>query len=243
MNLIIDIGNTLVKVYLFKNDQIISKKILDEVSLIDYIKSISKDYYIEKIICSSVTKSYKIQLNKIFKKINYYELSDKDLQIPFYNNYKTKSSLGQDRIGLVSSAFFRFPNENCLIVDIGTCITYDFIDSNNVYHGGAISPGLNMRYKSFSEFTSNLPLLKFDNIDKIIGSCTNESIHIGVCNGIIGEIKEYIKNIENSYPIFNLIITGGDSMFLLNKIKNAIFADQDFLAQGLNYIIKFNEVE
>tara|TARA_A100000164_G_scaffold323928_1_gene308087 strand:+ start:380 stop:1111 length:732 start_codon:yes stop_codon:yes gene_type:complete len=241
MNLIIDIGNTLVKVYLFKNDQIISKKILDEVSLIDYIKSISKDYYIEKIICSSVTKSYKIQLNKIFKKINYYELSDKDLQIPFYNNYKTKSSLGQDRIGLVSSAFFRFPNENCLIVDIGTCITYDFIDSNNVYHGGAISPGLNMRYKSFSEFTSNLPLLKFDNIDKIIGSCTNESIHIGVSSGIIGEIKEYVNRLQEKYLKLNIIITGGDSTFLRNKIKNAIFADQDFLAIGLNNILKYNE--
>ena len=147
----------------------------------------------------------------------------------------------QDRIGLVSAAFFKFPNENSLVVDIGTCITYDFIDSKNIYHGGAISPGINMRYKSLNKFTSNLPLLEFDNVEKLIGSSTEESIHIGVYNGIIGEINEYINRLEKKYLKLNVIITGGDSTFLLNKIKNAIFADQDFLAIGLNNILKHNE--
>ena len=241
MNLVIDIGNTLVKVYLFENDEIISKKTLDEVSLITYVKSLSKDYEIKNIICSTVTKSYRTELNGLNEYINYCELSDKDLKIPFHNNYKTKTSLGQDRIGLVSAAYFKLPSENTLVVDIGTCITYDFIDSKNIYHGGAISPGINMRYKSFSEFTSNLPLLEFNDVNKIIGSTTDESIHIGVLTGIIGEINEYINLLEEKYLNLNIIITGGDSTFLLNKIKNAIFADQDFLAIGLNNILKYNE--
>jgi len=241
MNLVIDIGNTLVKVYLFENDEIISKKTLDEISLITYVKSLSRDYDIKNIICSTVTKSYRNELNGLNKYINYFELSDKDLKIPFHNNYKTKTSLGQDRIGLVSAAFFKFPNENNLVIDIGTCITYDFIDSKNIYHGGAISPGINMRYKSFSEFTSNLPFLEFKDLDKIIGSSTDESIHIGVSTGIIGEINEYINRLEEKYLKLNIIITGGDSTFLLNRIKNAIFADQDFLAIGLNNILKYNE--
>ena len=172
---------------------------------------------------------------------NYFELSDKDLKIPFHNNYKTKTSLGQDRIGLVSAAYFKLPSENTLVVDMGTCITYDFIDSKNIYHGGAISPGINMRYKSLSEFTSNLPLLEFNDENKIIGSTTDESIHIGVLTGIIGEINEYINRLEEKYLKLNIIITGGDSTFLLNKIKNAIFADQDFLAIGLYNILKYNE--
>ena len=232
MNLVIDIGNTSVKVYLFENDQIVSKKHLNEVSLIEYVNSLSKDINIKNIICSSVTNSYRIKLSKLFKDAEYYELSDKKLDIPFYNNYKTKNSLGQDRIGLVSAAFFKFPNENSLVVDIGTCITYDFIDSKNIYHGGAISPGINMRYNSLNKFTSNLPLLGFENVKKMFGSSTDESI---------GEINEYINRLEEKYLKLNVIITGGDSTFLLNKIKNAIFADQDFLAIGLNNILKYNE--
>ncbi len=242
MNLVIDIGNTLVKVYLFENDQIVSKNFLNEVSLINYAKSLRKDFNIKNIICSSVTRSYKIELSKLFEDVKYYELSDKNLKIPFNNNYDTKDLLGQDRIGLVSAAFFKFPNENSLIVDIGTCITYDFIDSKNIYHGGAISPGINMRYNSLSKFTANLPLLEHKNVNKIIGSSTVESIHVGVSSGIIGEINEYVNNLQKKYSKLNIIITGGNSMFLLNKIKNAIFADQDFLATGLNNILKYNEV-
>ena len=241
MNLVIDIGNTSVKVYLFENDQIVSKNHLKEVSLIEYVKSISKDFNIKNIICSSVTYSYKTKLSKLFEDADYYEMSDKKLKFPFHNNYKTKNSLGQDRIGLVSAAFFKFPNENSLVVDVGTCITYDFIDSKNIYHGGAISPGINMRYKSLCKFTSNLPSLEYSDLDKIIGSSTDESIHIGVSTGIIGEINEHINRLQQKYLKLNVIITGGDSTFLLNKIKNAIFEDQDFLAIGLNNILKYNE--
>ena len=240
MNLVIDIGNTAVKVYLFKNNEIIKREVLSENALIQYLKLIAIDD-IRNIICSSVTKSYKDQLSNIFKNSNYYDFSDNNLKIPFTNNYETKKSLGQDRIGLISSAVLKFKDQNSLVIDMGTCITYDFIDSQNIYHGGAISPGIRMRYSSFSNYTSNLPLLKFQDITKIIGANTEESLHIGINNGIVGEINQYISSLKKSHSKFNVIITGGDSIFLLNKIKNAIFADQDFLASGLNYIIKLNE--
>ena len=239
MNLVIDIGNTAVKVYLFKNNEIFKKEVLNENNLIHSLKSYPIND-ISNIICSSVTKSYKDQLSEIFKKSNYYDFSDNKLKLPFKNNYETKT-LGQDRIGLISSAVMKFKAQNSLVIDIGTCITYDFIDSKNIYYGGAISPGIRMRYSSFNDYTSNLPLVKFQDINKTIGINTEESLHIGVNNGIVGEINQYINNLKKSYSEFNVIITGGDSMFLLNKIKNAIFADQDFLASGLNYIIKLNE--
>ena len=241
MNLIIDIGNTAVKVYLFKNNEIFKKEVLNENNLIHSLKSFPIND-ISNIICSSVTKSYKDQLSEIFKKSNYYDFSDNKLKLPFKNNYETKT-LGQDRIGLISSAVMKFKDQNSLVIDIGTCITYDFIDSKNIYYGGAISPGIRMRYSSFNDYTSNLPLVKFQDVNKTIGTNTEESLHIGINNGIVGEINQYINNLKKSYSEFNVIITGGDSMFLLNKIKNAIFADQDFLAFGLNYIIKLNEGE
>ena len=239
MNLVIDIGNTAVKVYLFKNNEIFKKEVLNENNLIHSLKSFPIND-ISNIICSSVTKSYKDQLSEIFKKSNYYDFSDNKLKLPFKNNYETKT-LGQDRIGLISSVVMKFKDQNSLVIDIGTCITYDFIDSKNIYYGGAISPGIRMRYSSFNDYTSNLPLVKFQDVNKTIGTNTEESLHIGVNNGIVGEINQYINNLKKSYSEFNVIITGGDSMFLLNKIKNAIFADQDFLASGLNYIIKLNE--
>ena len=157
------------------------------------------------------------------------------------NNYQSKNTLGQDRLSLISSVVNDYSNQNSLIIDIGTCITYDFVDLNNVYHGGAISLGIAARYQCFNDYTSNLPLIEFKEIDKLVGANTNDSLHIGVSNGIIGEIKEYIRSLKTKYRDLNVIITGGDFSFLLNKIKNAIFADRDFLAYGLNYIIKYNE--
>ena len=142
--------------------------------------------------------------------------------------------------------FFRdpkriIPKQNNLIIDIGTCITYDFIDSKNIYHGGAISPGFNLRYSSLNDHTSNLPLLEFKEIDTLIGSNTEDSIHSGIYNGIIAEINYHIEKLFIDYNDLNVVITGGSSKFLLNRIKNAIFADQDFIAVGLNYIINYNE--
>ena len=208
--------------------------------MIDIFFSLVVFFIISFIYFLSVIGYGKIITNK---NSNYFDFSDNNLKIPFTNNYETKKSLGQDRIGLISSAVLKFQDQNSLVIDMGTCITYDFIDSQNIYHGGAISPGIRMRYSSFSNYTSNLPLLKFQDITKIIGANTEESLHIGINNGIVGEINQYINSLKKSYSEFNVIITGGDSIFLLNKIKNAIFADQDFLASGLNYIIKLNEGE
>ena len=241
MNLVIDIGNTSVKLHLFDNDEKIISETLNENTLISTLSSLSIKYSIQNVIISSVTSNYKIELSKIFRNSNLYDLSDDKIKLPFINTYKNSGSLGQDRVALISSAVSNYQNQNNLVIDLGTCITYDFIDLNGTYLGGAISPGITTRYKSLNQNTSNLPLLEFENIEKILGLTTNESIQIGVYNGIIGEINHYISTLKKSYSEFNIIITGGDSIFLLNKIKNAIFADQDFLASGLNYIIKLNQ--
>tara|TARA_B100000575_G_scaffold294336_1_gene309580 strand:+ start:61 stop:798 length:738 start_codon:yes stop_codon:yes gene_type:complete len=241
MNLVLDIGNSSVKLYLFENNSIVFQEIFQEEELLNRLYLIDKKNNISNVICSSVTNPLQKNLIEIFKESNVYDLLDKNLKIPFTNNYQSKKTLGQDRIALISSMMRGYANQNNLIIDIGTCITYDFIDSNNVYHGGAISLGVAPRYKGFKNYTSNLPEIEFKEIKKIIGTTTEDSLHIGVLNGIIGEIKEYISNLKTIYKELNVVITGGDSKLLLNKIKNAIFADRDFIAYGLNYIIKYNE--
>jgi len=241
MNLVIDIGNSKVKFFLFKNNKSVYKEICDNSDFIKILESIARKNNINNVICSSVSANHDTIISEIFKNSKILSLSDDSLLIPFKNNYKSKNSLGQDRIALVSAATYNYPNMNSLIIDLGTCITYDFIDSNKIYYGGAISPGLKLRYKSLNNYTSNLPLLEFEEANKILGTTTNESIHSGIYFGVIAEVNNYIELLKKDYPKLNVIIAGGFSKFLFNKIKNAIFADQDFLAQGLNYIISYNE--
>lgn len=167
-------------------------------------------------------------------------LVSNQLKFPFKNLYKSKNTLGQDRLALVSAAAFKFPKENVLIVDAGSCITYDFKNNNNEYLGGGISPGILMRFKSLNTFTSNLPLIDFDSIHQLIGNNTKNSINSGVINGTISEINGIIQQYCEEFKNIRIILTGGDSNFLLKRIKNSIFADQNFLLVGLNKLLEDN---
>jgi type III pantothenate kinase len=148
--------------------------------------------------------------------------------------------LGNDRIALVSSASIKYPHENVLIIDVGTCITYDFINNENQYTGGAISPGLNMRLRSLNKFTGKLPLIKLKEIDNFNGLNTKDSINIGVLKGVIFEIQGFINKYSSDNQNLTVILTGGNSKFLSKQLKISIFANQNFLVEGLNELIKLN---
>jgi type III pantothenate kinase len=144
---------------------------------------------------------------------------------------------------LASGAVLKYPNQNRLVIDAGTCITYDFIDDNDNYLGGAISPGIRLRFESLHNYTAKLPLLSLESInDKdsefeetpFIGNSTFEAINSGVINGVINEIEGFISQYEAVYPKFIIILTGGDAEFLAKRLKNTIFANSNFLLESLN---------
>jgi type III pantothenate kinase len=135
---------------------------------------------------------------------------------------------------------YHYPDNNVLIIDAGTCITYDFITNKNEYLGGAISPGIRMRYKGLNNLTANLPLLETKSPEDIIGSSTNSSIHSGVVNGVVNEIDGFINAYKEKYSYLTVILTGGDANFLSEQLKSSIFANSNFLLEGLNYILEFN---
>jgi type III pantothenate kinase len=149
--------------------------------------------------------------------------------------------LGIDRIALASAAVHLYINKNVLVIDAGTCITYDFINSENEYLGGAISPGISLRYKSLHTFTDKLPLLEANNSKLLIGNSTATSIHAGVVNGVLYEIDGFIEAYKNNYENLTVILTGGDAHFLRDTIKNDIFANSNFLLEGLNHILEYNK--
>jgi type III pantothenate kinase len=126
------------------------------------------------------------------------------------------------------------------VIDAGTCITYDFIDANNNYLGGAISPGIRLRYESLHNYTAKLPLLTRENPENLIGDSTHQSIHSGVINGVTMEIDGFINSNLDENDNFIIILTGGDSDFLAKRLKNTIFANPNFLLESLNQTFQYN---
>jgi type III pantothenate kinase len=164
---------------------------------------------------------------------------DYNFKFPFTNNYKTLKTIGLDRLVLVTAAFDKFPNKNVLVIDAGTCITYDYIGSNKIYQGGAISPGLRMSSISLNKQTKNLPLLDPKLPDTIIGNSTKNSIHSGVVFGIINEIEGVINQYNKEFVDLTVVFTGGDANFLCKQFKISIFANSNFLLEGLNFLLEY----
>ena len=134
-----------------------------------------------------------------------------------------------------------YPNKNIVVIDAGTCITYDFIDKNKEYFGGRISPGLEMRYKSLNKFTELLPRLSVSGESKFIGDDTDSSIFSGVEHGVLAEVNSFISGFRNKDKDLIVVVTGGDTFFFENALKNSIFADKNLVLKGLNIILKYNE--
>ncbi len=244
MNLVIDAGNSFIKFGIFEGTQLLhSKRILSKDFTETLISIRHTNPQLEAVIISSVgtlSKNAVTQLQKTFPTALFL---DNTTKMPFTNCYTSPTTLGVDRLALVAAAAQCFPKQNTLVIDAGTCITYDFKNNKEEYLGGAIAPGLQMRYQSLHDFTANLPLLtsKFPQND--IGTNTNESIHVGVSTGLIHEIKGVIRQYCNTYDDLTVILTGGDAHFLSKRLKNGIFATSNFLLEGLNYILAFNTTQ
>jgi len=241
MNLIIDVGNTLVKLAVFNNNVLEFKKSCIKADFLSVLNEVSVAYpSINDVIVSSVGNFSDGELSEIKNRYKVFVLTHKD-PIPFKNNYASPETLGVDRIALVSAAAIQFSNKNVLVIDAGSCITYDFINSENEYLGGAISPGLKMRYKALNLLTDKLPLLEPKTVDDYMGDSTESSMHIGVIKGALNEIEGFISSYKDDYKELTIILTGGDANYLLDSLKNDIFATSNFLLEGLNYILEYNK--
>ena len=241
MNLIIDVGNSFVKLAVFDNDIVVYKKSCLKSEFFNEIEEVISQFaMISNAIISSVGKFSDKELSILNKKFQVFELTHKT-KIPFTNNYATPNTLGVDRIALVSAAAIQFPKKNVLIIDVGSCVTYDFINTKNEYLGGAISPGIELRYKSLHNFTDKLPLLSPETPSELIGNSTKSSIHIGVMQGVTLEIDGVITSFKEKYKELTIILTGGGAHYLVDSLKNDIFANSNFLLEGLNYILENNK--
>ena len=240
MNLVVDIGNNFFKLGIFENSNLVFSFFEKNDKIDVEIEKIIHSY--SKITSALISNVSSIKINDILNKLNIkiYEL-DSTFIFPFKLNYKTPESLGNDRLALAAAATILFPNSNNLVIDAGTCITIDFIDNNNHFIGGSISPGVKMRYDSLNHYTANLPLLKNENNFNYPGDSTNASIHAGIIGGVSNEINGFIKQINSRNDKVNVILTGGDAKILSKTLKITIFANQNFILEGLNSILNLNK--
>lgn len=239
MNLVIDIGNTRAKLAVFDVDKLIYIEVVMHEAFQKAAISLIEKYDCKQGIISSVIFLKKDQTRLISSKISLLELNS-EVNTPFINEYGTPKTLGVDRIALMAAAVVEYPDQNVLVIDAGTCITYDFVSSDKIYKGGAISPGVQMRYNAMRQLTSKLPQLSPEDRVNLIGNTTNNAMHSGVLNGVIGEIDWFVRNHKEKNNYLTVVLTGGDANYLANKLKIDIFAQPNFLLLGLNRILIYN---
>ena len=238
MNLTLDIGNSGTKLALFEGKTKISSARIKDFNRESFEKIIS-GFTFDKVIISSVkvTPDFVTEILSA-RNIFIHTLSYKS-KLPFEIQYKTPETLGSDRIANLAGAFNLFPNEDILIIDAGTAITYDFL-IKGVYKGGNISPGINIRLKALHYFTDKLPLISASDDFDSPGQTTRDAILSGVINGVIYEINEYICAFKKNNKNNKIILTGGNSEYISAKLNNQIIRISDLVNDGLNFILEYN---
>jgi len=240
MLLAIDVGNTQIKVAVFEQNTLLNKEIIGfsnwEIAVKNTLRNFPK---INNCVVASVGKLQKEDFLNLSSTLKVHFISFES-KFPFQNLYRSPKTLGTDRMLLAAGAVFQFQKKNRLVIDAGTCITYDYIDENDNYLGGAISPGITLRYQSLHNYTDKLPLLTIEIPEELIGNSTNQSLHSGVINGVTLEIEGFINAYSYQNDNFIIILTGGDSEFLAKRLKNTIFANPNFLLESLNQTFQYN---
>lgn len=235
-NLAIDIGNSSIKVGVFyqgllAEDQTFSNP--EEV--IDWVDKKKA----RGVIISSVAGGERELAKKL--PTSHTIILDASTPIPFENHYKSKNTLGVDRIAALAGAEFLNGGKNNLVIDIGSCITYDFMDKNNKYHGGSISPGIDLRFKAMNSYTKRLPLITHYDSDELIGQTTHQAMISGVINGIKAELDGIISRYQSKWPDLEVIMCGRAANSFESKLKATIFASPKLVLIGLNRILEYNE--
>jgi len=238
LNLTIDIGNTQTKLGIFDGLELKSTQKFSSTETIPW-QSILDTNKITYSILSQVS-NVQSDFETLYNNTQCMELHHK-LQLPFTSDYDPFTNLGIDRLVGIAATTYLFAHENVLIIDAGSCITYDLITAQAHHLGGVISPGLMMRYQAMHKFTHQLPNLEIQEPSSFPPTNTAEAMHHGVISSVIAEIKAFISRFETSIPTFRIILTGGDAGFLSKRLKNGILANENFLATGLNLLLETNK--
>ncbi len=234
----LDFGNSRLKAAVFNKQEMIEEFIIENDSN-STIESLLKKYTPSKSILASVIH-HNEEIETILAQNSSFHKLGKNSALNFTIAVSKPETIGPDRISLIAAAVNQFPGFNSLIIGLGTCITYNFVNQYGHFLGGAISPGMDMRFKSMHEYTAKLPLVKPTHHFPLIGYDTKTNLQSGVIVGITAEIAGFIEEYQNKYNRFNVVLTGGDSSYFASQIKKNTFADSNFLFKGLYVLSELN---
>lgn len=240
VNLCIDWGNTRVKAAIFNDAGVAEKQSFAPAEAAAGIEGLISRHTPSKGILCAVSGKTEDVAQTLRENLKHFIKLDSHTSLPIINAYSSPDTLGSDRLAMAVAAQGLYPNSNCLVISAGTCITYNFIQKNGTFRGGAISPGLHMRLKAMHHFTSRLPEVPLEGETLLLGYDTETAMRSGAVYGMAAEIDGMVTDFERQYPDFNAILTGGDAAFFGSKLKSKIFADPDLLLKGLNLIVKHN---
>ncbi len=240
VSLCIDFGNTKLKAAIFQGDRMAHKIEFTEDEAIPTLQKIITIHAPKKAILSSVINHSK-SIDNFLRENTKLIILNKETPLPFLNAYGTPETLGNDRLALVAALSKFYPQQHSLVISIGTCITYSFLAKNNAFRGGAISPGVELRFRSLNEYTDNLPLVQREGHLSILGYDTETCIRNGVINGIVAELTSMKELYEEQYGNINAVLTGGDAPYFESRMKKKIFADVNFLFKGLYAILEYQK--
>lgn len=233
---IVDSGNSSTKVGVFQNDELVALQVFKSN---DDLETFLKATAADALIISSVSihverlQSYTTHIPRVV-------VLNSETPVPVKNEYATPATLGVDRIAAVCGARIEFPDQNCLVIDAGTCVTYEILTASGIYLGGAITPGLAMRLKAMHTFTARLPEVEVNPQPLIIGNSTQTCLQTGALIGLAAEMEGMIARYSEIFPDLKVILCGGDTPLFENRLKGTIFAVPELVLSGLNSILNYN---
>ena len=240
MNLAIDIGNSMTKMAVLKDHQIVDTFRIESPDEAFFEQLFKRYPKIDSVIAVSTRTDGDDCLESVKKRVSQYFWFDNTLEIPIKNLYANPQTLGHDRIAGAVAAAAVYPNSNILIVDFGTAITVDFVSAEGEFLGGVISPGLKMRFNALHKFTHSLPLCEVPEQVELTPNKTESAIGSGVVNGIVFEIQGYLDRYMEKYPDLRIVFTGGDGDYFARWFKSPMMATRDLVVYGLNRILEYN---
>lgn len=235
VNGVIDIGNTEVKMAAFEGEQMLHQA---KIAYGDWktLRSWAETWKVQAWILSSVQQTPTAEeLGFPFLELN------TETPLPVTNQYGTPSTLGKDRIAGICGAALLFPEKAVLVIDAGTCITYDFMTAQQAYLGGNITPGIHMRLKAMHQFTGRLPQPAWQELKSFYGQNTQDSLISGVAEGVLGEASHLIEKYRAEFGDLQVLCCGGDAVFFEKRLKMNIFAAPYLVLIGLNHILRYNQ--
>ena len=250
MNLCIDQGNSRTKVALMTDEGKIIKDFVYKSFASADVERLFDLYEISDSIISSVVNIEAAVVNTLSRRSQHFVLFDHNTPVPIINTYNTPETLGQDRLAAAVGAKSICPNENLLIIDVGSAITYDFVSAEGEYIGGNIAPGLKMRFTMLQRMTKKLPLVEVEEKELIplFGKNTRDAIAAGVIRGVAYEVKGYMRTVREKMPHFRTFLTGGNAPYILNNVRTSRNEERELqyehlVLKGLNTILVHNKLK